>query len=164
MKNLPVRFMKSAFWAVLILLTSLDLQAAALTYRVLDASLIRVISPTNSVIRTQLEWQNFYRSATSHRFPQPAVPVIDFNTTTVVVVSSGEKATGGYKDLIASVTNITGATTSPSTYIDVRSVLINPGVGCFVSQSFTYPVALFTIPKTAKPFVFSKSNVYSTCN
>ncbi len=163
MKKLKGSFFKVSFFALLTILTSMQTQAAALNYTVIDSSLIRVKTPTNLVIRTQTDWQNFYTTATSDYFPQPTAPSIDFRKVVVVVVASGEKSTGGYQTLISRVFD-NPATTTTASYIGVQSVLINPGSGCFVSLAFTYPAALFTVPKTTKPFVFnSTGNVYKNC-
>lgn len=163
MKKLTGNLFKMGLLALLTILTSVQTQAAALSYTVLDSSLIRVSTPTNLVIRKRTDWQNFYMAATSHIFPQPAIPLVDFSKVTVVVVASGERSTGGYKTLISGATEILASTTVPTSYIDVQSVLINPGSGCFVSMSFTYPVALFTVKSTTKPFVFNTGNVYKNC-
>ena len=86
MKKLTGNLFKMGLLALLTILTSMQTQAAALSYTVLDSSLIRVSTPTNLVIRKRTDWQNFYIAATSHIFPQPTIPTVDFSKVTVVVV------------------------------------------------------------------------------
>lgn len=162
MKKLTGNFFKIGLLALFTILTSMETQAATLNYTVIDSSLIRVRTPTNLVIRNRIDWQNFYKAATSDYFPQPTAPSIDFSKVVVVVVASGEKSTGGYQTLISRVFDNAATVTTPSN-IGVQSVLINPGSGCFASMSFTYPAAMFTVPRTTKPFVFNTGNVYKNC-
>lgn len=162
MKNLMINFLKMGFLAFLIMVTSLETQAATFVpYQVIDSSLIRVSVAQNLVIRNRTAWQNFYQESTSWIYPQPSIPSVDFNKVVVVVVASGEKPTGGYKTLISSVTDMPASITVPT--INVDAVLINPDIGCLVSQAFTYPVAMFTMPKTTKPFQFRVGDVYNKC-
>ena len=81
----------------------------------------------------------------------------------LVVVASGVKTTGGYKTLISGVTDVPTSINVSTSYIDVQAVLINPDSVCMVSQGFTYPVAMFTIPITTKPFLFKVDDVYNNC-
>ncbi len=164
MKNFMISFLKVGLLTILTMLTSLETQAATFVpYQVIDSSRIRVSAPTNLVIRTKTEWINFYLAATNWIFPQPTVPSVDFRTVVLVVVASGEKTTGGYKTLISSVTDVPTSINVPTSYIDVQAVLINPDSVCMVSQDFTYPVAMFTIPRTTKPFLFKVGDVYNNC-
>jgi PrcB C-terminal len=148
-------FLKIGLLTILTMLTSLETQAATFVpYQVIDSSLIRISDAQNLVIRTKTAWQSFYQAATNWIYPQPSVPSVDFSRVVVVVVASGEKPTGGYKTLISGVANVPASISVPTSYIDVQAVLINPdvGVGCFVTQVFTYPVAMFTV-----------GNVYNKC-
>ena len=55
------------------------------------------------VIRTQPEWDDFYRTLVSEISPQPTMPVIDFNQYSVLAVFRGEKYGNGYSTDITTV-------------------------------------------------------------
>lgn len=52
--------------------------------------------PTKEVITTEKEWEQFWKQHTSIASPPPALPKVDFGKQVVIVLTSGEKMTGGY--------------------------------------------------------------------
>jgi hypothetical protein len=68
---------------------------------------------------------------------------IDFENYSVIVLSLGEKPTGGYLIDINKVVET-------SSSVRVYAVEYYPGKGCIVTTAFTYPTKSFVIEKTGK--------------
>ncbi len=55
------------------------------------------------VITNQQDWEKLWKEHVSVIVPQPPVPSIDFETSVVAVIFTGEKKTGGYAAVIKGV-------------------------------------------------------------
>jgi PrcB C-terminal len=103
-----------------------------------DRSGIR--GPLQTVIRSQDEWQAFWKRHSSMDTNPPLAPLIDFNREMVVGVLLGEKRTGGYE-----VEIVRAERHDSSLYLYYREA--SPTPGALVTQALTQPFHLVKVPK-----------------
>ncbi|MCR4275955.1 MAG: protease complex subunit PrcB family protein [Candidatus Parcubacteria bacterium] len=84
-------------------------------------------------------------------------PTIDFRTQAVIAVFAGQKSTGGYSIAVASVTD-TGDTRT------VAVTLTSPGTDCMVTESFTNPYQIVTVPVSNASLAHTDTEVSKACN
>jgi PrcB C-terminal len=99
-----------------------------------------VREPLQLVIRTQDEWNAFWKRYSSINTNPPPAPIIDFNREMVVGVFLGEKSTGGYE-----VEIVRAERRDSSLYFYYREE--SPAVGAIVTQVLTQPFHLVKVAK-----------------
>lgn len=102
------------------------------------------------IINSDKEWSNFWEILVKGLGPDLSKkpPVItDFSIKTLLVVSAGEKSTGGF--LIEIVRIVAG-----DGKLIVFAKEIQPGEGCAVTQAFTTPMNFAVVSKTSLPVEF----------
>jgi hypothetical protein len=87
--------------------------------------------------------------------PNP-VPVIDFNTHSLIVAAVGGRSHGGYAVEIRSVSESAGR-------ILVTVMEKEPGPHCMTTQAIAYPISIATIPKTEKAVDFNILRRVESC-
>ena len=116
-------------------------------------------------ISTVQEWKRLWADIESHSSAEDAasssaasaVPNIDFNRYTVLVVALGTRPTGGYSVAFHSAREY-------ESKIDLVAYELRPnGKDCIVTTSLTYPVAFALIPATQKPVHFSIERADVAC-
>jgi hypothetical protein len=133
------------------------LESAALSYE-LPGRIARAIS-------TVAEWKTLWADIESHSSAEDpasssgvnALPKIDFNRYTLIVVALGQRPTGGYSVAFHSVRE-------SESQIDVVAHELRPhGKSCIVTTAVTYPVAFALIPVAHKPVHFSIEHADLAC-
>jgi hypothetical protein len=99
-------------------------------------------SPATRVLRTIDEWTAFWRQVET-----PAPQALDPAKEMAVVVSMGEKRTGGYSVEIASV-----ETSGGNLVVTYRESSPDPAM--MVTQALTYPWAAAVVARSTLPVVF----------
>lgn len=97
--------------------------------------------PTISVIRDEKKLDKLFVVATFGRHPDP--PRIDFSRREAVLVTTGPRSSTGYALEVESVTAAGGT-------VDVVVREVTPSLGDRVVPRLTYPLLLFTLPKSRK--------------
>lgn len=92
------------------------------------------------IITTAAEWQAFWRQHAAVLVPAPAPPAVDFSREAVLVVSLGEKRTGGYS------VEVTGVRREGDRLV-VRAKVRAPGPGAIVTMALTQPYHMVRIPR-----------------
>jgi hypothetical protein len=101
----------------------------------------------NLVIRSQQEWIDTIGTQDS---------TIDFSQKTALVVSMGQRMTGGY-------TIETKNITEKKDKIYVMLEFISPGKNCITIQVVNYPTQVILIPATKKEIVWEITNKTQDC-
>ncbi|MDQ3997842.1 MAG: protease complex subunit PrcB family protein [Gemmatimonadota bacterium] len=99
------------------------------------------------VIRTAAAWSEAWTRITGPSDPLRPPPAIDFDHEMVVLVSMGERATGGYSIAIEGVYDASGRI-----FAEVREK--SPGAGCFVTEAVTRPVDAVRVPRRDSAVIF----------
>ena len=108
------------------------------------------------VVRDTLAWRQAWATLNAGRFPQPALPPVDFDREAVVVVSMGGRPSGGYEISIA------GASPSADT-LDIAIRTTSPGNGCAVPAAYTQPVDVAKFPARFGRVRFRQIDSVVTC-
>jgi len=108
------------------------------------------------LIRTGEEWRGFWRELYGEEEPIPAAPVIDFETSMVVVAALGTRATEGYWIEIESVV-------ASEEGIQVEIVETTPGEGCVVNETITAPVTAVAVERREGPATFISREEVRPC-
>jgi hypothetical protein len=103
-------------------------------------------------ITTAQQWHAFWREARSHQAEDldesckvRALPRVDFDKYTLLVLALGQRPTGGYSAVFQYAYE-------SSSRIEVAALELRPnGKDCTTTQAFTYPVTFALIPRTEKP-------------
>jgi hypothetical protein len=103
-------------------------------------------------------WKRIHSPDPTHGpYPtMPPLPEIDFSREMLVVVTMGERPTGGYAIIVDGVYE-----RAKQIEIVVRS--ISPGRGCMETQSLTQPVDIVQLPKREGSIVFRDLEVVTQC-
>jgi hypothetical protein len=101
----------------------------------------------NLVIRNEQEWADTIGTKESS---------IDFTQKTALVVSMGQRMTGGYSIEIKSITEKTNK-------VHVAVEFISPGKNCITIQVVNYPSQIILIPATKKEIVWEITNKTVDC-
>ncbi|MBA3766557.1 MAG: protease complex subunit PrcB family protein [Acidobacteria bacterium] len=114
------------------------------------------------VIRDRETWSDAWKrihspGPTHDPYPtMPPLPAIDFSREMLVVVTMGERPTGGYAIIVDGVYE-----RAKQIEIVVRN--ISPGRGCGTTQSLTQPVDIVQLPKREGSIVFRDLEVVNEC-
>lgn len=83
---------------------------------------------------------------------QDEVPLINFETKSVIAIHLGEKTSSGYQVQVTSVEDF-------GSKIVVHYEVVSPSEGCGVDTGLTNPYCFVSIGKTTKPVEFIATNV-----
>jgi len=111
---------------------------------------------TRVIVRDTVAWRQAWARLNAGKFPQPALPQVDFDREAVVVAAMGGRPSGGYEISIA------GASPSADT-LDIAIRTTSPGNGCAVSASTTQPVDVAKIPARFRRVRFRQIDSVITC-
>lgn len=92
-----------------------------------------------SVIRNQVEWENFWNLLYTNYSPKPALPSVDLSKSVIVSVVDTPRPTGGHSITINNIQ------LTPSG-VTVKTTQVSPGQSCIVTQAFTQPFHIVSIP------------------
>ncbi len=107
------------------------------------------------VARSRAEWEAAWRD---HEGPgeAPSTDGIDFSRAVVVGIFAGQRPSGGYRVVPATVAR------GSSDLYAVGYELVSPGKGCMTSQALTSPFLVMTIP-AAPQVTFSSTERTQDC-
>lgn len=108
------------------------------------------------LIRTGEEWRGFWRELYGDEEPIPAAPVIDFETSMVVVAALGTRPTEGYWVEVESVL-------ASEDGIQVEIVESTPGEGCVVNEALTTPVTAVAVERREGQVTFIEREEVRAC-
>lgn len=108
------------------------------------------------VLRSDAEWESFWREAHANRTsPEPA-PEIDFDRSMVLAATMGQRSTGGHSIDVESVLAIDGVTR-------VGVVETSPGEGCLVTQALTAPAVAVAVDRRAGDVTWTTRQETAEC-
>jgi hypothetical protein len=108
------------------------------------------------IITTQTAWQRYWTGVHANIKPAPPILPVDFTTSNVVALSTGQKPTTGYN------LKITGIfTTSAGTTVDVTEQA--PDGTCMLAQKITNRYLIVRTPKLKEPVSFRTSAQKRSC-
>jgi hypothetical protein len=93
-------------------------------------------------ITNRADWEKLWTEHTARMEPKQPAPAVDFNKETVVVVTQGQKTTGGYGVEITDVTKYDGKAM-------VTAKTRAPKPGAITLQALTSPIHIVAVPKIA---------------
>ena len=112
--------------------------------------------PARTVIRDEESWRSAWATYYTGMLPIVSPPVIDFSSSTVVLVALGSRSTGGYDITVSRVARDAGIV-----YVEVTST--SPGDKCYTTQAFTQPVDIVVVPHTVDEAVFVERKTVHQC-
>lgn len=115
-----------------------------------------LVDSMRAVVRDSARWRLLWERLNQPFYPQPALPLIDFQREMVVVAALGAKSSGGY-DLIIESAEL------DSSGIEVALRRENPAPGCPVAAVMTQPADLARIPASEQPVRFRERTVVVPC-
>ena len=102
------------------------------------------------IIRSRAEWERLWRSHSSSNLPKQELPMVDFETESVLALFSGEKRTGGYAIEVARVEEDPKATQLKVFYREIA-----PPPNAIVTQGLTQPFHMIKLARKGDlPVVF----------
>ena len=111
----------------------------------------------NRVISNQNDFNEVWDKAFSNFTDKEKTPEIDFKNKLILLVTMGQKNSGGYTIKIDQLTET-------QDNITVTILETSPGKSCVTSEVLTFPYQIVEIDKTTKKLVFeTKEKVYD-CN
>lgn len=108
------------------------------------------------LIRNSEEMKAGWKKLFSNFVEQPDMPSVNFANQMVVILSMGEKNSGGYSLEISKVVE-------KELQLAVFANYISPGQNCIVAEVISYPFVVISIPKKDKLVAVSKNNVIAEC-
>ena len=106
------------------------------------------------VIKTDKEWEDFWRLHKRTFLPQQPIPHVDFKQEIVIAVFSGEKRTGGHGIEIKRVEQ-----NLEKGQLEVFFLETHPSPGAMVIQGLTQPYDIVKLKKFDIPVVFIAVNL-----
>ena len=91
------------------------------------------------------------------KYPRkPPIPMVDFETKQLLLVTMGEQANGGYTIKVSTIEK------------SIKGILVTiedakPGKACDNTSAITYPFQLIEMPKTEKEITFARVSKINTC-
>jgi hypothetical protein len=113
-------------------------------------------SPQQLLINDAETFAVTWRKIHAKRRPQPDLPDIDFEQSTVIVVAAGQQSSGGVEIRIDRVYDEDGLV-----IIDVT--VSRSASDCIVSTGLTQPIDIAIVPKIDRPHEFRLLEVVRTC-
>ena len=108
------------------------------------------------VVRDSATWANLWPRIVGSHSPRPPVPVVDFATEMLLVVSMGTRSSGGY---IIAIDSVSMASDTLRALVREQS----PGPRCGTTAALSAPVALARIDRSEQPVVFRTREVVRDC-
>lgn len=109
-----------------------------------------------SVIRNEVDWTTFLNVLYTNYSVKPPLPSVNFSDYVVVAVVDSPRPTGGH--------SITIATIKPtSSGVTVHSSAVSPGQSCIVTQAFTQPFHIVTVPAFSGEATLELSQSVANC-
>lgn len=125
-------------------------RAEPVSFRVLATDQYSGITGRLRIVLTDsAAWAQAWKQWTEPVGPQPPLPIVDFGTEMVVLVSQGEQWTGGYVIRVTSVVE-----TGNGYLVSVQS----QSPGCGATSSVTDPVEAIAVPRAAVPVTFAETD------
>jgi hypothetical protein len=109
------------------------------------------------VVQEPQAWEALWSTLTSRQSQAPARPSVDFSRERLVVVSMGERPSGGYAIEVDGVF-LSGGTL----YVSVQEV--SPGSDCMTTAALTQPVAAVAVPAGREPVKFVERTKVQSCS
>lgn len=88
--------------------------------------------------------------------PDAPMPTVNFGTSTVILVATGSRNTGGHTIHVDSIAAASGVTT-------VHYTVLSPGSRCMSLQMLTAPVEVVGVSRIAGTVRFKKKGVTGSC-
>lgn len=100
------------------------------------------------VITDAAAWSEAWSTLTREDPSATDAPVIDFEQSMVLLAASGEQPTGGYAVEMPAAIHLVES-------VEVVVVHVQPGPGCFTTQSLTSPAVAVQVPRVEEPVTFN---------
>jgi hypothetical protein len=107
----------------------------------------------DQLISTPAQWATFWSGLHAGQGSEPARPVVDFSTHSVLASCLGERPTGGYRAHITEV-RATG---------EVRVRETQPGANCAVTEALTQPYHVISVDRRLASAGFTRSVTVQEC-
>lgn len=123
--------------------------------RIYDSQTSEYQMAEETVLRDRAAWAAAWAQL-HNGLVAPALPAVDFATSTVVLVAIGQRNSGGSDVRIGEVTRA-GADAV------VHYTVTEPGPGCMTAQMLTSPVAVVRVPRIVGSVRFARETVRRPC-
>jgi hypothetical protein len=114
-------------------------------------------APRRTVVRTAGELADAWQTLYATRSPQPPLPAVDFDRTTVVVVAAGNRPTGCF------AIEVTGASLRGDGAAVFEVTETVPGPTCACTQALTQPVHVVRVPRLDGAATFVEHRSEARC-
>ena len=110
----------------------------------------------NLIITTQEEMDSAWMKMFGKYPRKPPIPMVDFETKQLLLVTMGEQANGGYTIKVSTIEK------------SIKGILVTiedakPGKDCDNTSAITYTFQLIEMPKTEKEITFARVSKINTC-
>lgn len=108
------------------------------------------------VVEDAATWARIWPELVGSHSPKPALPPADFSREVIVIVSMGQRSSGGYSITIDSAVTTNG----------VVSLVVtehSPGRTCGTTAALSSPIALARLAKPAAPIRFIEKTAVTDC-
>lgn len=112
----------------------------------------KVTDRVNYIITSPVQFNELWKMVDAPGAP----PEVDFTKEAVIAVFAGEQPTGGYAIQVSKIMDSTSRLVSVT--------IQRPSSACMVTQSFTTPYELVTIPATTLPLAHEDISVTKSCS
>lgn len=106
-----------------------------------------IVERTALVVNDTGGYRSVWEMITEGVFPTPPAPPVDFETTTLIFVSSGVMPSGGYKVEIERIVAVDGG-------LEVHVLMLEPPEDAAVTAALTQPYHGVVLNRTALPVSF----------
>jgi hypothetical protein len=114
-------------------------------------------SAGSRVVEDSSTWAATWAQIWANDSEPPALPAVDFSTSSLLVAWMGDRPTGGYQVAVTSVTETTGV-------VSANVLWTSPGSGCGLLEVVTSPIVVVSIPHRDPASVqFAVSQTTHTC-
>ena len=100
-----------------------------------------------SVVRSQEEFAALWSEVYARHWPKPAMPVVDFQRSVVLVAAMGQRNSGGHLIEFTQLANAGGN-------LAVTVTETEPGRNCGVTGALTAPVVILSVPRVSGQIQF----------
>ena len=113
-------------------------------------------TPIELAVTDAAKWQEIWTQLVSRRRPVPALPNVDFDRSTVVVVSIGQQRSGGHAVHIDGVERL-------GERWRVRYTVVAPGTGCITTSAIQAPADVALLSGASLIIDFEATQLRQDC-
>lgn len=112
--------------------------------------------PQNLILTTQTEMDLAWGKMFAAYDRKPAIPMVDFESKQLLLITMGEQPSGGYASKVKSINS-----TPKGIIVTIEDT--KPGKSCNTTSALIYPFQLVEMPKTEEAISFVRTNSITEC-